>query len=87
MQYEADLVRATGGDEIKDDFISKLKRVVQLTGDFPRSSSFGAAADHPLLLYRILGSRVRRGLRERSSVRHPARFGSFRSLRHSERIR
>lgn len=31
-EYEADLVRATGAAEVKDDFISKLKRVVQLTG-------------------------------------------------------
>ncbi|KAI8461380.1 coatomer beta subunit [Phakopsora pachyrhizi] len=31
-EYEADLTRATGALESKDDFISKLSRVVQLTG-------------------------------------------------------
>lgn len=30
--FEADVVRATGADEIKDDFVSKLSRIVQLTG-------------------------------------------------------
>lgn len=30
--YEADVVRATGTTEVKDDFVSKLSRIVQLTG-------------------------------------------------------
>ncbi len=32
-QFEVDLSRATGAAEIKDDFISKLSRIVQLTGE------------------------------------------------------
>jgi coatomer subunit beta len=30
--FEADVVRATGAAEVKDDFVSKLARIVQLTG-------------------------------------------------------
>ncbi|KAL7425059.1 coatomer subunit beta [Cryptotrichosporon argae] len=30
--FESDVVRATGANEIKDDFVSKLSRIVQLTG-------------------------------------------------------
>ena len=34
MQYELDLTKATGaGDVAKDDFLSKLSRIVQLTGE------------------------------------------------------
>jgi vesicle coat complex subunit len=32
LQYELDLSRATGVIDLKDDLISKLSRVVQLTG-------------------------------------------------------
>jgi hypothetical protein len=31
-QLDTDLTRATGAADLKDDFISKLSRVVQLTG-------------------------------------------------------
>ncbi|TIC05155.1 Coatomer, beta subunit [Wallemia mellicola] len=31
-EFELDLTRATGADELKDDFMSKLQRIVQLTG-------------------------------------------------------
>ena len=34
IQFEVDLSRATGAAEIRDDFISKLSRIVQLTGEF-----------------------------------------------------
>ena len=32
MQVDADLSRATGSAEVRDDFISKLSRMMQLTG-------------------------------------------------------
>jgi coatomer subunit beta len=32
-QYEYDVIRATGAAEVKDDFVSKLSRIVQLTGE------------------------------------------------------
>lgn len=35
VQFEVDLSRATGASETRDDFISKLSRIVQLTGELP----------------------------------------------------
>jgi len=36
---EADLSRATGTTEVRDDFISKLSRMMQLTGE-PRREMY-----------------------------------------------
>lgn len=35
-QSDYDLVKATGVAEVHDDFISKLSRIVPLTGMYPR---------------------------------------------------
>lgn len=67
-QFEVDISRATGASESRDDFISKLSRIVQLTGE-----SF-VAKRHPLLIAILAQASLIPSMPRRSSTSSSSTF-------------
>ena len=47
LQVDMDVGRATGAAEVQDDFVSKLSRIVQLTGELDPADSMITVRNRP----------------------------------------